>query len=60
MENAINYWYQKYMNEKLTWEDIYNITRIYIEMLREKEWQKEEPEAICKEILRRFNEMKKK
>lgn len=50
--NAINYWYQKYLKEKLTVEDVaYIVDTFYAVEGSTKE--------KCEEVLRRFNEKRK-
>ena len=64
MANPIDYWYQKYLKEKLTWEDVAIIITIYEQGVdngdyrryNEAEWMKE----YSQDILRRFNEIRKK
>lgn len=62
--NAIDYWYQKYLKEKLTWEDIEKIVDLYedvycdfsISEMAAYTGRKEHYE----EVLKRFNELRKK
>ena len=44
----------------LTWEDIYSIIYIYIGIIKDKYFLDAEPEILCKEVLRKFNETKEK
>ena len=36
--NPIDYWYQKYLKEKLTWRDIKTICDLYEQMVPMTEW----------------------
>ena len=59
--NPIDYWYQKYLNSKLTWKDIDAILQIDIDYSNELAvGDKEIPtyQKQCEEILRRFLEYK--
>ena len=64
MANPIDYWYKKYLKEKLTWEDVAILITIYEQGVdngdyrryNEAEWMKE----YSQDILRRFNEIRKK
>lgn len=62
--NPIDYWYQKYLKEKLTWEDIKTIERLINEVSSEYldvffvEGKRVTDEVYYSEILRRFNEQK--
>jgi len=65
--NAIDYWYQKYLKEKLTWEDVRSILNAEKDILDEcnnnvqqvmSTYPKEED--YYGEILRRFNKQRKK
>lgn len=56
--NQINYWYQKYLKEKLTWEDVKAICDIEVSLfpsgieLYSKEYYEE--------VLKQFNEQRNK
>lgn len=60
--NPIDYWYQKYLKEKLTWKDIKTILQIvtktdwYDFEISGKLWSQE----FYEEVLKRFNEAKGK
>ena len=62
--NPIDYWYQKYLKEKLTWEDVAILITIYehgvdngdYRRYNDSEWMKE----YSQDILRKFNENRKK
>ena len=61
--NAIDYWYQKYLKEKLTWENIEKIHSFLYAVKNNKDGNftftrlsKEQYE----EVLQRFNELRKK
>ena len=61
MENPIDYWYQKYLVERLTWQDIAKID----DMLREvqnciatSDLPTMGREDYYEEVLRRYNELK--
>ena len=62
--NPIDYWYQKYLKEKLTCEDIKTIERLINEVSSEYldvffvEGKRVTDEVYYSEILRRFNEQK--
>lgn len=64
MANPIDYWYKKYLKEKLTWEDVAILITIYEQGVdngdyrryNDAEWMKE----YSQDILRRFNEIRKK
>lgn len=51
--------YEKGLEDSsLTWEDIYSIVYIYYGVFREGQFNKDEVQQLCEEILRRFNEQK--
>ena len=56
--NPIDYWYQKYLKEKLTWEDIKFIVQTFHKVVAESD-DISSDEAYC-ETLKRFNEQRKK
>lgn len=66
--NSIDYWYQKYLKEKLTWEDVKNLDHLLndvdFENARAEFLGKEIPfdgdEGFYGEVLKRFNEQRKK
>lgn len=54
--NPIDYWYQKYLKEKLTWEDIKTICDIEVSLYpKGVELYSQE---YYEEVLKRFNELK--
>ena len=55
--NAIDYWYKKYLKEKLTCEDIQLIIQLGEEVMSEAGGT---PKDYNEEILKRFNETKSK
>jgi len=57
-KNPINYWYQKYLKEKLTWEDASTIVTIAMDIIGEGKIVGEQ--NIYTEVLRRFNEQREK
>lgn len=61
--NAINYWYQKYLKEKLTWEDVKAIVTIADSMLTHTAWDAidwPDEQKYYEEVLRRFNSQREK
>ena len=58
--NPIDYWYQRYLKEKLTWKDIEMIVRIIFDVRIEMRTFDLTGEDYCKEVLRRFNEQREK
>ena len=56
--NSIDYWYQKYLKEKLTWKDASVIVTIAMDIIGEGEIHGEQ--NIYTEVLKRFNEIRKK
>ena len=61
--NPIDYWYQKYLREKLTWEDVKAIVTIADSMLTHTAWDAidwPDEQKYYEEVLRRFNEQRKK
>ena len=44
----------------LTWEDIQAIIHIFFLVSREEQFQGTEPPYFCEEVLRRFNEQRRK
>ena len=61
--NPIDYWYQKYLKEKLTWEDVKAIVTIADSMLTHTAWDAidwPDEQKYYEEVLCRFNEQKKK
>ena len=54
MKNAVDYWYQKYLKEKLTWEDIQQILFTERQVMREVRTMDANNEELCKEVLHRF------
>ena len=58
--NAIDYWYKKYLKEKLTWKDIKTIFQLADNYESELNRPKYLTQEYCKEVLRRFNEQKNK
>ena len=61
MENPINYWYQKYQKEKLTWEDVKKIVTIADSMLTHTAWDAvdwPDEQVYYQEVLKRFLEKK--
>lgn len=63
MGNPIDYWYQKYLKEKLTWEDVKAIVTIADSMLTHTAWDAidwPDEQKYYKEVLRRFNEHREK
>lgn len=61
--NPIDYWYQKYLKEKFTWEDIKAIVTIADSMLTHTAWDAidwPDEQKYYEEVLRRFNEQRKK
>lgn len=61
--NPIDYWYQKYLKEKLTWEDVKAIVTIADSMLTHTAWDAidwPDEQKYYEEVLRRFNEQRKK
>ena len=60
--NAIDYWYQKYLKEKLTWEDIRNILNIFYDYNKELGYSVDKygTKEYFTEILNRFNKNKEK
>ena len=60
-ENPINYWYQKYLKEKLTWQDVKNIVTIADSMLTCTAWDDvdwPDKQQFYEEVLRTYNKMK--
>lgn len=61
--NPINYWYQKYLKEKLTWEDIADIDELITEVSNSYAVGNfdydGELETFYEEVLKRFNEYKR-
>ena len=60
--NPIDYWYQKYLKEKLTWEDVAKIDQHIIDVNNEmavNPAQEISRQKFYEEVLRRFNEEKK-
>ena len=61
--NPIDYWYQKYLKEKLTCEDVQAIVIIADSMLTHTAWDAidwPDEQKYYEEVLRRFNEQRKK
>lgn len=61
--NAINYWYQKYLKEKLTLEDVKAIVTIADSMLTHTAWDTidwPDEQKYYEEVLRRFNSQREK
>ena len=61
MKNAVDYWYQKYLKEKLTWEDVRDIVVIADSMLTRTAWDDVEwpdEKVYYEEVLRKFNEQR--
>lgn len=61
MVNPIDYWYQKYLKEKLTWEDVKAIVTIADSMLTHTAWDAidwPDEQKYYEEVLRRFNEQR--
>ena len=61
--NPIDYWYQKYLREKLTWEDVKAIVTIADSMLTHTAWDAidwPDEQKYYEEVLHRFNEIRKK
>lgn len=66
--NPVDYWYQKYLKEKLTWKDIELIDQIMLDLSNAYATGNFEPEAVhegeelgnefYQETLKRFNEAK--
>lgn len=65
MANPINYWYQKYLKEKLTWEDVAVLITIYEQEVEAGNISRYEDEGApalqeaSEIILRQFNEQRK-
>lgn len=60
MENPIDYWYQKYLKEKLTWEDVAAIDQIILDVNNELavDSSKEiDRKKFYEEVLQRFKEL---
>ena len=66
MANPINYWYQKYLKEKLTWQDVAILITFYEQEVEAGNICRYEDEGVpslqdaSEIILRRFNEIRKK
>lgn len=58
--NPIDYWYQKYLKEKLAWKDIKIIFKIADNYESELNRPKYLTQAYCEEVLKRFLEQRKK
>jgi len=58
--NPIDYWYQKYLKEKLTWEDVKILFKIADNYESELNRPKYLTQDYCQEILNRFNYQRKK
>ena len=60
--NPIDYWYQKYLKEKLTWRDIADIDAIIHAVDNEHlfTYGKSTAKEVYEEVLKRFNEQRKK
>lgn len=61
--NAIDYRYQKYLKEKLTWEDVKAIVTISDSMLTHTAWDAidwPDEQKYYEEVLHRFNEQREK
>ena len=60
-DNPIDYWYQKYLKEKLTWQDIKAIDGIIDSMLTYTAWDDvnwPDKQKFYEEVLKRYNEAK--
>ena len=64
MANPIDYWYKKYLKEKLTWEDVAILITIYEQGVdngdyrryNDADWMKK----YSQDILQKFNKIRKK
>ena len=60
--NPIDYWYQKYLAERLTWEDVAKIDHHIIDVNNEiaiDDSREISRQKFYEEVLRRFNEAKR-
>ena len=55
-DNPINYWYQKYLAEKLTWQDIRTIRIIYDHLCASTNKPAWDSKEFYEEILKRYND----
>ena len=58
--NAIDYWYQKYLKEKLTWKDVKMILVLTRKSIADALPHMQSDEELAKEVLKRFNEQREK
>lgn len=54
--SPIDYWYQKYLKEKLTWQDVAIILTIYVEGVENGKYKQYADPKRLKELLKEYSE----